>query len=189
MTVLDIGANIGIFALGLSKLVGPEGRVIALEPNAASIARLRRNVKLNGLNHVTVETFAVSDYDGSAEFSNALSDTQGRFVDLPHLPAGAKSVSVPCCTVDTYLSKTGLKPQFIMMDVEHAEGRVLKGMRNALTTLRPTLLVEMHGREAIQEAWAALQGANYGVALLPSWKAVDDSSKIPELSHCVCQPR
>ena len=189
MTVLDIGANIGIFALGMAKLVGPEGKVIAFEPNVASIARLRRNVELNSLNQVTVETSAVSDYDGTAQFSNALSDTQGRFADLPHLPAHAKSVSVPCCTIDTYLSRTGLKPQFIMMDVEHAEGRVLKGMKNTLHSLRPTLLIEMHGREAIREAWESLEEAKYSVQLLPSSQLIHNSSDIPELSHCLCRPQ
>jgi FkbM family methyltransferase len=189
MTVLDIGANIGIFALGMAKLVGPEGRVIAFEPNAASIGRLRRNVELNSLSQVTVETCAVSDYDGTAQFSNALSDTQGRFVDLPHLPADAKSVSVPCCTIDTYLSRTGLKPQFIMMDVEHAEGRVLKGMRNTLHSLRSTLLIEMHGREAIQEAWETLEEINYSIQLLPSMQPINNSSDISELSHCLCRPK
>lgn len=189
MTVIDIGANIGIFALGLGKLVGSGGRVTAFEPNASSIDRLRRNVELNQFSWVTVETAAVSDHDGVAQFSNALSDTQGRFVDLPHLPADAKSVSVPCCTIDTYLSKTGLKSQFIMMDVEHAEGRVLEGMKNTLRTLHPILLVEMHGREAIQEAWETLRQANYSVELLPSWQSINDSSEIPELSHCVCRPK
>ena len=189
MTVLDIGANIGIFAMGMAKLVGPEGKVVAFEPNAASIGRLRRNVELNSLNQVWVETSAVSDYDGTAQFSNALSDTQGRFVDLPHLPAEAKSVSVPCCTIDTYLGKTGLRPQFIMMDVEHAEGRVLKGMRNTLQSLHPTLLIEMHGREAIQEAWETLEQSKYTVQLLPSLQPVNNSSDIPELTHCLCRPQ
>ncbi len=188
MTVLDIGANIGFFAIGMARLTGAEGRVIAFEPNAASMERLRQNIELNRMVQVTVEKYAVSDYDGTAEFSNALSDTQGRFVDLPYLPANAKTVSVPCCTVDAYLAKTGLVPQFIMMDVEHAEGRVLKGMRKTMGSVRPILLIEMHGREAIREAWDELRASNYSIQVLPDRCAPNSSSDIPELSHCVCYP-
>lgn len=189
MTVLDIGANIGFFALGLARLVGEEGRVIAFEPNAPSLLRLERNLELNHFKHVTIERFAVSEYDGVAHFSNALSDTQGRFADLPHLPPGARTVSVPCCTIDTYIANNQLAPKFILMDVEHAEGRVLKGMKNTLAAFRPILLVEMHGRTAIEEAWEQLQLANYTASLLPSWKSMAMSSEIPELSHCVCRPK
>lgn len=188
MTVLDIGANIGYFALGLWKLVGNEGRVVAFEPNGPSLTRLRRNIELNNAGEVSVEGCAVSDYDGEAQFSNALSDTQGRFADLPYLPSNARVVTVPCCTIDSYVVRTGLKPAFIMMDVEHAEGRVLKGMRETLSKLKPTLLVEMHGTTAIEEAWEELRRANYRVQLLPGMTGIESSSQIPELSHCVCTP-
>ncbi len=187
-TVLDIGANIGFFALGLGRLVGSQGKVVAFEPNAPSVARLRRNVELNQATQVVVEECAVSDYDGEAQFSNALSDTQGRFADLPYLPSNARMVTVPCCKVDSYLQRTRLKPAFIMMDVEHAEGRVLKGMQETMSSLRPTLLIEMHGRAAIGEAWEQLRRAGYRVQLLPGMAEVADGLHIPELSHCVCTP-
>ncbi len=188
MTVMDIGANIGYFALGLGKLVGSQGRVVAFEPNGPSAVRLRRNIELNDAGQVSVEECAVSDYEGEAQFSNALSDTQGRFADLPYLPSNARVVSVPCCKIDNYLQRTGLHPEFIMMDVEHAEGRVLKGMQEALSSLKPTLLIEMHGPAAIDEAWEQLCRANYRVHLLPDMTVIETISQIPALSHCVCMP-
>ena len=52
--IVDVGANIGIFTVIASKLVGSHGRVVAIEPNSESAKRLERNIALNSLNNVTV---------------------------------------------------------------------------------------------------------------------------------------
>jgi Met-10+ like-protein len=73
MVVFDLGANAGYFALGLCRLVGKGGKVVAFEPNAPSVEQLRRNIDLNSLvSRVAVEALAVSDYDGTAEFSTSV---------------------------------------------------------------------------------------------------------------------
>lgn len=60
-TVVDIGANIGAHALHLAKLVGPKGRVIAIEPTDFAFAKLQRNLALNpGLNVEPIKA-ALSD--------------------------------------------------------------------------------------------------------------------------------
>ena len=41
---IDVGANIGFFALRFGRWVGPEGRVIAIEPEARNVESLRRRV-------------------------------------------------------------------------------------------------------------------------------------------------
>ncbi len=97
MTVFDIGANIGFFAIAAANLVGPTGRVVAFEPNPAVVARLKENVELNGLaDRVKIEQSAVGDFDGTAQFCFALTHLQGRFSDLPYVPQGAESTPVPC---------------------------------------------------------------------------------------------
>lgn len=52
--VLDVGAFIGAHTLLSSRLVGPEGRVVAFEPDGRARARLERNLRRNGAANVTV---------------------------------------------------------------------------------------------------------------------------------------
>ena len=46
--VLDVGANIGYYSVVASSLVGPEGRVLSIEPDPSHFARLRRSLASNG---------------------------------------------------------------------------------------------------------------------------------------------
>ena len=46
-TVIDVGANIGCFSILASRLVGPTGRVIAIEPEPSTHERLLKNIELN----------------------------------------------------------------------------------------------------------------------------------------------
>jgi hypothetical protein len=54
MRFWDVGAHVGYFALQASRLVGPDGLVVAFEPIEENAARLRRNVDLNSAAHVVV---------------------------------------------------------------------------------------------------------------------------------------
>ena len=64
MTVFDVGANVGPYALVAARRVGDRGSVHAFEPTPKSAAGLRRNVGLNGLTNVVVNEVAVSDTAG-----------------------------------------------------------------------------------------------------------------------------
>jgi len=63
-TAIDVGANVGIFTVVLAKAVGKNGAVLAFEPLASNVERLRRNVAMNNLENVTIYPFAVGETDG-----------------------------------------------------------------------------------------------------------------------------
>lgn len=69
-TVIDVGANIGDFAIYVGRRV-PAGRVIAIEPIAANCERLRAHVRLNGLSNVTVLELALGGREGRADIHQA----------------------------------------------------------------------------------------------------------------------
>ncbi len=189
MTVFDIGANIGFFAIAAANLVGPTGKVVAFEPNPGVVARLRENIELNGLaDHLKVEQSAVGDFDGTAEFCFALTHLQGRFSDLPYVPQGAESTQVPCRTIDSYVVAAKLVPDVIIMDVEHAEGRALRGMKSLLRRHKPLVFIEMHGPEAIREAFGEIVSSDYQLFKLPAMDSVKEMNEIAPLSHLLAMP-
>ncbi len=185
--VFDIGANIGYFVLALSRLVGPSGRIIAFEPHPVNIRRLKRHLDLNKVANAYVEEVAAGEADGYAEFSIALRGQQARFVDLPFVPSQGKTIRVSCRSIDSYVRDTGVIPDLVLLDVEHAEGRVLRGMKNLLISRKPLIIVEMHGDEAIAEAYIALKSCDYCLCH-PTLKAVQSQDEIQNLGHYLAVP-
>ena len=60
-TFVDVGANEGFFSVIGAKLCGPDGRVVAVEPQNRMIPVIQENLRLNGLNNVTIVNAAVSE--------------------------------------------------------------------------------------------------------------------------------
>ena len=178
MTVYNIGGHLGFFTLALNLLVGPAGHVVTFEPHPQVRERLIENVSLNGMvDSVSVEEAALGDFDGTAEFSLSLNDTQGRFADLPHVKPGSV-IQVQCKRFDTYVRETGRIPHFILMDVEHAEGRVLRGMFETIEAYKPLIVIETHGPEAIEETWVELKKHQYLLATVPGLEIVASSDMV-----------
>src|SRR5262245_15846414 len=65
MTFVDLGANEGYFTIQGAKLVGPAGRVVAVEPQDRLIPVIERNLTLNDLDNVTIVNEAISDSERS----------------------------------------------------------------------------------------------------------------------------
>lgn len=63
---VDLGANEGYFSVVASRIVGPRGRVLAIEPQSRLQPVLRRNFARNACTNATVVAAAVSDYRGEA---------------------------------------------------------------------------------------------------------------------------
>ena len=60
--------------------------------------------------NVRIEEIAAAEFAGKARFSVALTQAKGRFADLPYVPRGGDTIEVPCLTVDSYVSSTGIVP-------------------------------------------------------------------------------
>ena len=147
MTVFDVGANIGYYVLMEARLVGPKGRIVALEPSPDNVDRLRRNLELNQVANATVLSKAVSDRPGRRRFFLADQSNLHTFHDtgsaLPHLTG--RSIEVDCTTVPELAAEFGA-PDLIRMDVEGHEVEVLGGMVAAVEAgrLMPMVLFETH---------------------------------------------
>jgi len=130
MTVVDIGANQGVFSLYFADLVGPSGSVIAFEPDPEMFSALVENVKANGKHWVESHNAALGSQEGRLAFrSSVVNRGDNRLVRTDrHLDNAPASVRV--MTLDQVL--LGRKVDFVKMDVQGWEGAVLAGMRQTL---------------------------------------------------------
>ena len=145
MTVIDIGANVGVFTLAAARLVGSDGRVVAFEPLARNYRFVMANLALNGYENVVVEQMAVTNQDGTLEMHVFGTDN----LSVSNLVTGSSDWQigeVACCRLDTYLRQTGIQQvDLIKIDVEGAEALVLEGMKGFMSQAGfPALVIEVH---------------------------------------------
>ncbi|GBC84988.1 hypothetical protein HRbin11_01428 [bacterium HR11] len=125
VTVVDVGAYIGVYALLAAKIVGSEGKVYAFEPDPRNFAVLRRNVMLNHLQDIVVcFEAAASDRNGLAKFFINEGDASASSLVRPY--PHAREVQVPCVRLDEALADIGAV-HLMKVDVEGAEIKVLQG--------------------------------------------------------------
>lgn len=156
-TFVDVGASIGFHSILAARLVGPEGTVLAFEPSPAGAASIRANAAANGCGNVLVAPVAVSDSIGSAWLEGA-GEATARLVE-----PGQGGEPVATTTLDAYLGERQLVPTLVKIDVEGHEDAVLRGMHETLRSVRPAVVVELHGRLEFLEA---LDEAGYRTAVL-----------------------
>lgn len=145
-TVLDIGANIGYYALIESHLVGDGGTVYAIEPVNRNYQLLEKNVHLNGLLNVSTYQFAFGDKDKHAEIFVSSRSNQ---CAMSKEAVGGEVLGVQDVqmhTVDQFLA--GKKqPSLVRMDVEGFEYEIIKGMKQTLQG-KTNILLELHPEPA-----------------------------------------
>lgn len=144
-TALDIGGNIGYYALLESSLVGPEGKVYAVEPVSDNLRILKKNIELNAVKNIKVFQAAMGKEKRYAEIYVSNQSNRSTFVTR----AGTvytKKEKVEMTTVDDFVSEQQIKPDFIRMDVEGYEKEILQGMRRTLLH-NPRLFIEIHPNE------------------------------------------
>jgi FkbM family methyltransferase len=141
-TVLDVGANVGYHALLFSKLAGPQGCVIAFEPTGWAIRKLKRNRDLNldsCAQNLVLERLGVGDRPATSQHV--------RFRSSWLLFGSAKPPEeeiVDFVTIDGYVEKKSLQTvNFIKIDVDGYEYKVIKGALHTLQKHKPTLMLEL----------------------------------------------
>jgi FkbM family methyltransferase len=122
--VIDIGANIGAFAVLAGSKVGPSGRVFAYEPDPVTCERLRANVRLNGLeNVVIVENCAVGAAAGEATFYRHAKNAYSSLMDGVggRVHEHVESFPVPVAGIAEVIARTGAAIKLLKVDCEGSE--------------------------------------------------------------------
>jgi FkbM family methyltransferase len=157
MVVLDVGANIGCHTLLLARTTGAAGRVFAFEPMPWANQKLVRNVSLNSFSNITVERLGLSDKEGTASV-HFRSSWRLTGAGSDEDPAATASTEVQFTTLDAYVDSHELASvDFIKLDVDGYEGRVLRGARKVLGRFHPIIVLEL-GEYTLQGAGDSVRG-------------------------------
>lgn len=180
-TAIDVGANWGLHVLYLSKLVGPRGRVVAVEPFPAAMHELEWHLRTNRCSNVEALPLALSDRDGQAAFTTGDSAYTGH---LSSLDSGAfdggvtGSEAVSTRTLDSLVDVLHLKTlKLVKIDVEGAESMVLEGAGATLQQLRPFVVVDLHTPEQDARVARLLTTHGYTLERLSPGPAIRDVHK------------
>jgi FkbM family methyltransferase len=139
-TLVDVGASVGFHTVLGGRIVGPTGRVVAFEPSYRNLSLLLLNLHANALENVELHQLAASDRPGLLWYGGTGSN--GRVTsfdgDASRL---AYNDLVRSDTLDRVLAREP-RVDVLKVDVEGAEGLVLRGARDLLARCRPHVLLE-----------------------------------------------
>jgi FkbM family methyltransferase len=170
---IDAGANVGRVTAHLCHLVGPRGRVWAIEPLPHNAARLRGLKEQNSLDYLMIYEGGLSSSAGRADL-RLPEGGDSAFASFTKSSGMAGALSVATWPLDSlvYAPGTGTgegrRVAFLKLDVEGYEPQALLGAERTLREMRPLVFCELNDillREAGSSSAALLrQFASLGYA-------------------------
>jgi FkbM family methyltransferase len=181
----DVGANVGFFTLLGSRIVGPEGRVVAFDPVPSCARAVARNIELNGMSQAEIRAVAVGAADGretlmvvgEASWSH-METTRERHRDV------REEVEVDVVALDSLVAAGEIPPpDVVKIDTEGAEIAIVEGMRETLAKHGPALICELHDTNA--RFAELMDAAGYAMTNLDGPEPVREAGAI----HVLARPR
>lgn len=144
MTAIDIGANLGVYALPMARLVGPRGRVFAYEPGSEPRRLLEQSRDINDVSNLEVIDLALSDGEREGLLSTRSSSEYGSLDD------DREGEPVRITALDRELHKfQSVSPDFIKIDAEGEEERILAGGREFFARHSPLVMFEIKAESGV----------------------------------------
>ena len=149
MHILEVGANIGYYALIGSQLIGDNGRITAFEPSPRNMNLLKANISLNSLDEIiTTYPFGAGSKSGKERFYIMSKGNMSSFIsrDEDRIIKTLDYIDVEMVRLDDFLSEHNMSVDYVRMDVEGYELEIIKGMERVLTSKEAPqgLFIEIH---------------------------------------------
>lgn len=151
-TIVEVGANIGTETVSFADIVGPEGRVVALEPDEENFRSLERMVELNGFRQVELHRCAAGAEDGEAQFQPP-ADRNMSGVGRVLAGGGDGCFTVRMRRLDWWLERGITEVRAVFIDVEGYEPAVLRGAEEMLRRHRPVVVLEASPKLLRRNGW------------------------------------
>lgn len=167
MTIIDVGAHVGIYSMLGAELVGTNGKVHSFEPTPWTYSLLNENTK----QYKQVKTFnsALADRVGEVTFAD-YGPGYGAYNTANQSGAAAlknkpRKTTVSTTTLDRHCTEKNLAPDIIKLDAEGYEFAILQGANNLLEKVRPIITLEVAGGDAWsknqQQSFSLLKNHRY----------------------------
>jgi len=139
---IDIGANYGLFATSMARVVGPQGRIWAFEPASSTAALLAESIDTNGFTQITLDQRAISEKAGTAQLS--LNDNSELNELVRDGSAAGATETVTLTTLDDAMVQYEWDDiAFVKIDAEGEEAAILRGGQCFFQTLSPLVQYEV----------------------------------------------
>lgn len=181
--VVDVGANIGYYTTLAARLVGPSGRVIAIEPFPETFQALKENVERNGLTNVYLVNAAVGDGTSLSLYQ----DPEGALGTISMLQQpGWKHVADVRTVSITEVIPADIRERLrlVKIDAEGAEEVALQSLGSLLSENKGELdlLVECGPSQRNPGIAAQLKERGFSLSGIRNYYGVDDYVREPKLS-------
>ena len=144
MTVVDVGSNIGIYTLLMSKLVGKDGKVFSFEPDNRNIELLKKSIILNDFKNINLYNCLLS---------NINSDNYKFYLDKDYFGSNSiiksqlpselyKAINVKSLTLDSIFLNNKRKLDFIKVNVDGSEVDFVEGAKETIKKFKPLIIIE-----------------------------------------------
>ena len=144
MTVIDVGANVGVYTFSAAKKVGTTGKVLAIEPFSGCVNCLEETCRVNNLSWVKIFAGAASNQNGTARLAlHSANELNELITDDSEKIQSASSQEVACFTLDSIIEQEKVKRvDWLKIDAEGHEIQVLQGSDRLLREFAPGILYE-----------------------------------------------
>jgi FkbM family methyltransferase len=159
MTVIDIGANLGVYSLPMARLVGPKGQVFAYEPASETRRLLALSKAQNGADNLHIVAAALSDGERSGHL------VLGASSELNTLDGSGPGESVRITSLDAEEhARSWGEIDFLKIDAEGEEERILAGAGSFFAKRSPLVMFEvMAGAKQNENLPAAFSAMGFGL--------------------------
>jgi FkbM family methyltransferase len=166
MVAYDVGANVGVFSLLFSSIVGENGVVYAFEPEKNNYVCLEKSIVV--INNIVLDKRAVGLDKNIIRFDRRGGAFSGRIVDRGRYKVSKNIIDVPVVSIDVLIADEMYRvPDIIKIDVEGNEILVLMGMENTLTNHKPIIICELHTHlgDSVEKVKSLLQRHGYDLTI------------------------
>jgi FkbM family methyltransferase len=188
--ILDVGANLGLTALVMANAMANDGQLVAFETAEVGCRTISDHIVLNDLeDRILVVNALIAERSGMIiDFYGG--NASGGSSIVPGYLGHVHSLRKATLALDDFVANNGCSPDFIKIDVEGAEARVLSGLKETLFKIRPLVFVELHSwqdntvPDMAAQIMDQLNSVSYCMVYLKTKSVVEDPAALMGRGRC-----